>query len=242
MNNQLVKEYLHEYGEKYLHKDVFEHYPEVKVLPAYIKRHFSQARTVLDLGFGSGLWFWASFLPALERIDGIDLYQEALEEANRIFDLDRAPAGYRLVHGQLGEIFTLLDLQRLKAAQGQFSFQDYREPWPVAITRARYDLVTEHGGGLGQMSCDAEVMALVEQVSRVLKPGGCLLFTNFVMQSSPVEKKLGRVAPPSWRLTAGLIKAAVREAGLNLADLHTVNDPIDGEGVDKFFYGYARRE
>lgn len=112
----------------------------------------------MDLGFGTGLWFWASFLPALQQIDGIDLYQEALEEASRVFEVDRVSAGYRVAHAKVGQVFTLSDLKQLKQKRGRFAFQDYREAWPETILRTQYDLVTEHRGGLGQMNSEAMVM------------------------------------------------------------------------------------
>jgi SAM-dependent methyltransferase len=238
----MVKTYLREYGEKYYHEDIFKHYPEARIIPAYIKRHFAQAKVVLDLGFGSGLWFWASFLPALERIDGIDLYREALEEASRVFEVDRVPAGYRVAHEKIGQNFTLSDLKQFKHKRGYFAFQDYREPWPEILARTRYDLVTEHGGGLGQMSSDAEVVAVIKRISQVLKPSGYLLFVNFVMKSSALEQKLGRTPSPAWRLRKELFEEGVTRAGMKLMDCQVLDHPPEMENVEEFFYGYAQKQ
>ncbi len=242
VDQHLIQTYLRGYGEKYYQENIFEYYPEAKLFPAYIKRYCSQAKTVLDLGFGSGLWFWASFLPALERIDGIDLYQEALKEANRVFEVNQVPAGYRVAHGEVGHNFTLKDLKGLSQKGGYFAFQDYRQPWPQSITQTRYDLVTEHGGGLGQMNSDAEVISVVKRISRVLRPGGCLLFMNFMMASSLIEQKLGREPAPSWHLRSELFKEALRQAGLKLLDFHVLNAPQGIDKVEQLFYGYAQKK
>ncbi|MGZ4959093.1 MAG: hypothetical protein ACXV7J_07570 [Methylomonas sp.] len=241
MDKQLVEAYFRDYGRKYQQADIFKHYPETKTFPAYIKRHFGRAKVVLDLGFGSGLWFWASFLPALERIDGLDLYREALEEANRIFEVDHVPAGYRAAHAQAGYAFTLKDLKQLKQKGGYFGFQDYRKPWPEVIAKTRYDLVTETGGGLGQMNSDAEVVAVISKVSQVLKPGGSLLFMNFEMEPSALDKKLGRVAAPSWELRPELFEEAVEQARMELVDFHVLNQAADTANVERVFYGYAQK-
>lgn len=241
MDKQLVKTYLREFGEKYYQSDIFEHYPEARIIPGYIQQHFSQARSVLDLGFGSGLWFWASFLPALERIDGIDLYAEALEEADRVFQGEGVPAGFRIAHERLGQTFTPGDLRQLQQKRGRFHFLDYRQAWPEAIAGSRYDLVTEHGGGLGQMNSDAEVVAVMKKVTGVLKPAGHFLFVNMVTQSLPVEERLDRVPDPAWCLDAGLYEEAVRRAGLEMVDFQVIDQLPEAEKVDKLFYGYARK-
>jgi hypothetical protein len=193
------------------------------------------------LGFGSGLWFWASFLPALERIDGLDLYREALEEANRVFEVDQVPAGYRIAHEKIGQHFTLRDLKQLRQKRGYFAFQDYRKPWPEVIVRTRYDLVTEHGGGLGQMNSDIEVIAVIKKIAQVLKPAGHLLFMNFVMKPSVLEQKLRGVTSPSWCLRPELFEEAMKQAKMKLLDFQALKPPADVEDMEKFFYGYAQK-
>jgi SAM-dependent methyltransferase len=241
LDKQWVKAYYREYGEKYYQENIFRYYPETTTFPGYIQDHFNQAKIVLDLGFGTGLWFWASFLPALEKLDGIDLYREALQEANRIFEADRVPAGYRVVHEKVGQTFTLSDLRQLQQKQGYFAFQDYRNPWPEAIVQTRYDLVTEHGGGLGQMNSDAEVMAVIQKIAQVLKPSGYLLFMNLIMKPSVLEQQLGQVPAPSWSLRPELFEEALMEARMKLLDFHLLHPPSEVENVEKFFYGYAQR-
>jgi ubiquinone/menaquinone biosynthesis C-methylase UbiE len=109
MGSNLIKAYYRTFGNKYHQEDIFRQYPETRLIPAYLRTHFADARVVLDLGFGTGLWFWATFLSSLERLDGIDASPEALEEADRVFDRAEVPAGYRLAHAEkyqaIDEIF-----------------------------------------------------------------------------------------------------------------------------------------
>ena len=240
-DNQLVKAYVRSFGRPYLEADIFERYPETRIIPAYIKSHFPHARHVLDLGFGTGLWFWASFLPALQRIDGMDLYPEALAEADLAFSGDGVPAGFRLAHAAIGSCFTMADLQALAGKRGRFFFQDYRQAWPSAIADARYDLVTEHGGGIGQMSSDAEVIEVVRRAAGVLLPGGHFLFANFVMRASGLERQVGRVPSPAFRLRPRLLHTAVQQAGLSMVDFHTLQEPAGMPDVRTFIYGYAEK-
>lgn len=239
MDKRLIKTYFRYYGQKYYQEDVFKHYPEAKTLPAYIKQHCGQAKLVLDLGFGSGLWFWASFLPVLQRIDGIDLSPEALQEANRLFEEDEVPAGFHLAHQRAGECFTHCKLMQLKQKQGYFAFQDYRQPWPSFIAQTRYDLVTEHGGGLGQMSSNAEVIAVINRVRQVLRPAGRFLFMNLVMKPSTLDQLLRRAPASHWQLCPELFEEAISRAHLKLMDFHVLNHPSDQENIAQIFYGYA---
>jgi SAM-dependent methyltransferase len=240
-DKQLIKAYLREYGEKYYQADIFKSYPETKFFPTYIARHFDQAKIVLDVGFGSGLWFWASFLPALERIDGLDLYPEALEEANGVFEVDQVPPGFREAHSQLGHIFTLTQLKQLKQKQGYFVFQDFRNPWPEEIVQTHYDLVTENGGGLGQLASVGEVSAVLQKIGQVLKPSGYFLFMNFMTEPTILEQKLGHVESPSWRFRPDLLKNALKLAKLKLVDFYVENYPGGTENRERFFYGYAQK-
>jgi len=237
---QLLKAYYEEFGGGYFQPGVFEQYPETKTIPGYIAEHFGGARHVLDLGFGTGLWFWASFLRSLERLDGIDEHPEALKEADKVFQAPAVPAGFQAAHARIGQDFTLNDVRRLKSKRGHFVFQDYRRSWPDVLCNTRYDLVTEHGGGFGTMSSDDEIVAVVRQVAQVLKPAGHVLFVNFVMAPSALERRIGRVAPPAFRLREELFRRAVEQAGLLMVDFHALAGPADMPGVEEFFYGYAQ--
>jgi hypothetical protein len=241
LDAQLIRAYFEEFGSKYRQAGIFHHYPETKTIPAYIMTHFAGAQVVLDLGFGTGLWFWASFLPSLRRLDGIDSHREALDEADKVFLAHEAPAGYRLAHRRVGGDFTLQDLHRLQTKRGRFVFQDYRLPWPAVLTGTRYDLVTEHGGGLGQMNSDEEVLAVVGQAARVLKPSGYMLFVNFQMEPSALEARVGQVAAPGFHLRQELFERATKEAALRMLDFHTVDRPADMPNVETFFFGYAQK-
>ncbi len=239
-DKKLIANCLSDFGQRYLDSNILQEYPEVKILPAYIKAHLADAETVLDLGFGTGLWFWASFLPRLERIDGFDLYPEALSEADRILTLDRLPGGYRVAHAQLGETYTWTDLQALVKKRGYLVIQDYRECWPAEIANTRYDLVTEHGGGLAELSSEQEFMEVVQKCGRVLKRSGRMFFANFVMkQLSDWEKRLS----PERTLKLGmeLYARAVAQAGMRLVDFHELHQPEDMPEVQTFFFGYAEK-
>jgi hypothetical protein len=197
---------------------------------------------VLDLGFGTGLWFWASFLPSLERIDGIDLHPEALKEADKVFEAEEVPEGYRLAHERLGRQLTLGDLHKLKAKRGHFIIQDYRQPWPDVIARSRYDLVTEHGGGLGQMDSEDHVFQVIERAGDVLRPSGRFLFMNFRMQPTSLEQKIGQAPSPGFRLSRELFFQGAARAGLRMVDFHAVERPSHMPGVHTLFYGYAQKQ
>lgn len=240
-DKHLIKAYYEEFGRPYHGKQIFEQYPETQIIPQYIKQHFAQARLVLDLGFGTGLWFWASFLPALERIDGMDLHREALDEADRVFETQEVPEGFRLVHEGLGDRYTLSDLKKLQTKRGRFFFLDYREPWPDEVLQTRYDLVTEHGGGLGQMNTDEEVIGAVRKMAAVLRPSGHLLFANFTVKPSKLEQATGRVAGSSLCLRRELFTEAMEQAGLRMVDFHAVDDLEGTSNVRTLFYGYAQK-
>src|SRR5512146_3062912 len=126
-------------GSKYRRAAIFREYPETRTFLAYIRQHCAGARQVLDLGFGTGLWFWASFLPALKRLDGIDLYPEALTEADRVFEQTVVPEGFRKAHAAIGQNYSRENLKELRGKRGRFFFQDYRLPWPEEIRQTRYD-------------------------------------------------------------------------------------------------------
>lgn len=237
----LIKAYYEDFGSGYLQAGIFDRYPETKTMPAYISRHFSCARVVLDLGFGTGLWFWASFLPSLARLDGIDAEPEALAEADKAFAAETVPEGFRLAHARLGREYRLSDLARLKTRRGYFVFQDYRQPWPAVLTRRRYDLVTEHGGGLGMMRSDEEFIGVVKQAAAVLKPSGHLLFVNFTIKPSTLEKRAGKAPAAAFCLRRDLFVTAVEEAGLRMCDFHASYRPVRMPGIDAFFYGYAEK-
>ena len=241
MGSNLIKAYYRSFGNKYHQRDIFKQYPETRLIPGYLRTHFADARVVMDLGFGTGLWFWASFLSSLERLDGIDASPEALEEADRLFDLSEVPAGFRLAHEHAGSTFTEHGRELLRAKRGHFYFFDYRTAWPVEIPRDHYDLVTEHGGGFGQMDADQQVIDAVAQCARILKPAGRLLFVNFVMTPQGIEEEVGKVPAPSFCLRQSLFEDAVDHAGMTMVDFHTVERPAGMPDVETFFYGFARR-
>lgn len=242
MKNASVGPYLKEYAEGYIRSGIFRQYPEAKILTGYMKQHFAGAEQVLDLGFGTGLWFWASFLPSLKRIDGFDLFPEALEQADRVLAHDDVPDAFRQAHAYIGETFELGDLRRLGEKRGNLVIQDYRDPWPEAIQRSRYDLITEHGGGLGELRSDEEFVDIVQRCGRVLKASGCMLFVNFTMKEhSRFERYLRGDEVWTVNLREELFLRAAKEAGMNMVDLHTVREPADMPGVQTFFYGYAQK-
>ncbi len=236
MKPKLVDQYWDQYGKKYLSREIFSCYPETKIIPQYILREFTQSQIVLDLGFGTGLWFWASFLPNLLRVDGIDLHPEALEAADKVFRLDGVPEGYALVHRKLRRKFTRDDLDELAGKRGAFFFFDYTKRWPRKIKKNHYDLITEHGGGFGELKTKDEVSASIRHCADALKPGGCLFFVNFQMKSSSASK--------SFRLSEEVLSQSIQRAGMERIDFKTTTlrkgDRIKSS-IEKIFYGYAQK-
>jgi SAM-dependent methyltransferase len=241
MDNNLIEDYEGYFGRKYLSKDIFDYYPEATVIPQYLREHFPQAEIVLDLGFGSGLWFWASFLPSLKQLDGIDLYEEALDEANCLFRLDQIPDGYALAHSRIGDSFTMSDLVNLQSKAGNFIFQDYRMPWPEPVGTTKYDLVTEHGGGFGQMGSQEDITGVIKEIARVLKDDGYFFFLNFRMAYSlAMENQLDRVPKAGFHLSRKVLFECVRAGGMKMVDFHTVLHPQSKTGIERCYYGYAK--
>ncbi len=236
MDRKLIDRYWNRYGKKYLSRDITKLYPETKVIPQYIRGNFPEARIVLDLGIGTGPWFWASFLPSLVKLDGIDLNPEALAAADRVFQVKCVPEGFALIHRRLGRKFSEEDLKSLAGKRGDFFFFDYTKPWPRQIRRNHYDLITEHGGGFGEMKNLEEVSATVKHCSKALKPDGCLLFVNFEMNSHPGSR--------SFRLNEEVFRHAAQGAGMKMIDFQ-VAAPTRKEriasSVEKILYGYARK-
>jgi SAM-dependent methyltransferase len=241
MNSQLVQDYEQFFGRKYLSKDIFDYYPEATIIPQYLRTHFPRAEVVLDLGFGTGLWFWASFLPSLKQLDGIDLYEEALDEANEVFRLNHIPDGYAVAHNHIGDSFMMNDLANLKSKAGNFAFQDYRETWPPPIGITKYDLVTEHGGGFGQMDSQGDITDVIKQIARVLKDDGYFFFLNFRMKYAlTVEDQLDRVPKAGFHLSRKVLFECVKAGGMKMVDFHTVLHPMSKTGIDRCYYGYAK--
>jgi hypothetical protein len=236
MDEKLVDQYWNQYGTKYLSRNITRYYPETKIIPQYIVQNFAQAGIVLNLGFGTGPWFWASFLPNLVRLDGIDLHPEALAAADRVFEQNRVSPGYARIHRQLGRKFTRDELKALMGKRGNFFFFDYTKPWPKEIVRNRYDLITEHGGGFGEMKSESELVASVKHCAKVLKKGGCLFFANFQMKTVSVS--------PAIRLTERVLVQAAWRAGMEMIDFQT-HTPTKRDratsSIDKMFYGYAKK-
>ncbi len=242
MEHDLLSEYLAGFGASYLGPDILREIPEAGFLPAYIRAHFPESRLVLDLGFGVGLWFWASFLPSLVRIDGIDLHLEALVEADQVFSCACVPEGYRIAHRKIGSSLTRGDLQELANKRGCLAIQDYRAPWPDDIAVSRYDLVTEHGGGLADADSEEDFVAVFAQAGRVLRPGGCLFFANFLFRErSVLARRLGYSARPEINLDQDLYLRAIQQAGLRLVDFHKLEPSSDATRVETMFYGYAEK-
>lgn len=218
-----VAAYENNYQNKYLDRQIFRFYPEAKIIPLYFYDNFQEAETVLDLGFGGGLWFWASFLPSLKRLDGFDLHPEALAAVNDVFDRQEVPPGFIVAHAYIGLDFTYNDLMGLQEKEGEFVFQDYRDDWPENILVHEYDLVAEHGGGFGEMGM-RDIARVLNKISNVLAPGGRFFFMNF--NTVIGQEKMDRL---------------LEGAGLELADYHTVSHPPTPLGVERFFYGYATK-
>jgi len=241
MDEDAVKAYITGFGRRFLYKDVLDKFPETKIIPKYIKDHFPQAEIVLDLGFGTGIWFWASFLPSLKRIDGFDIYQQALDEADRVLSLPEVPEGYLIAHQYLNESFTIDDFKNLGSARGQLIIRDYLKPWPPAIERTEYDLVTEYGG-IGEVETNEQFKNIIKKSASVLKTGGSMMFVNFLEKEVPnLEKKLGRYTPDTLKLGLPLFDEAVREAGMKMMDFHAVDNPVGMPIMQTFFYGLAQK-
>ncbi len=242
MNNSSIEPYLKQFGSSYLGGGIFQDYPETKIIPRYIKQHFSQAEVVLDLGFGTGLWFWASFFPRLKRIDGFDLYPEAVTEADRVFAFNGIPEGFCVAHRHIGEEFSLSDLQALEKKRGYLVIQDYRQPWPEQIIKTRYDLVTEHGGGLGALGSEREFVEVTKLCAQVLSPCGSMLFVNFAFKKpSPFEEHLREDRSRAVHLRGDLFLQSVEHAGMRMIDFHAIHEPRDMPDVQTFFYGFAQK-
>jgi SAM-dependent methyltransferase len=234
MANNLIHQYYDYYLKHYFSRNIFSHYPEAKYIPQYLQQHFSTARIVLDLGFGTGLWFWASFLPSLERLDGIDMYPQALKHANEVFEKKRTPSGWRKAHQNIGEAFSLADIRRLKRSCGNYYFSDYRNQWPGEIQENTYDLITEHGGGLAQVESREALAAVTQNIAKALAPGGDFFFMNLEMEPDEVEKKLGNVEEKaSVDFTHELFLSVARRANLVLKEFARIENIV---------FGYMRRE
>jgi len=234
MTEILIHHYYEYYLKRYFSKNIFCYYPETKFIPFYIKQHFHHAVKVLDLGFGTGLWFWASFLPNLERLDGIDLYPQAISYANQIFKKKRVPSGWRRAHQDIGETVTIDDIQRLKVRGGKYFFSDYRKKWPDGIRDGIYDLITEHGGGLAQVDSSDDLIRVFIKISTALKPGGNFFFMNLEMEPENIEKRMTEEAHiPPLKLDQELFYSAACKSNLVL---------IEYQQTGNIIYGYMRRE
>ena len=234
MAENLIHRYFDYYSKHYFSKNIFGYYPETKFIPFYIKQHFSKAGIVLDLGFGTGLWFWASFLPNLERLDGIDLYPQALDYATKIFNKKRVPSGWLRAHQNIGEDITIDDIQRLKKHCGKYFFSDYRKRWPGGIRNSTYDLITEHGGGLAQVVSSDELIRVIKKISKALKHGGNFFFMNLEMEPDKIEKRLTEEAHlPPLKLNQELFLYVASKSDLVLKEYQQTGNII---------YGYMRRD
>lgn len=241
MDEQAIQEYVAGFGRRFLYKDVLEKFPETKIIPAFLKKNFFHAETVLDLGFGTGIWFWASFLPSLKRIDGFDIYQQALDEADRVLNLSEVPDGYMEAHKYLGESYTTEDFVKLREKRGNLLSQNYLASWPESIANIQYDLVTEYGG-IGEVETNQQFKDIIKKSAQVLKPGGEMMFVNFLEKEvGELEKKLGRHTPDSLHLSTGLFEEAVEEAGMNMVEFHAIDHPEGMPIMQTFFYGYASK-
>jgi SAM-dependent methyltransferase len=234
MIENLIHRYYEYYSKHYFSKNIFGYYPETEFIPLYIQQHFHCAGIVLDLGFGTGLWFWASFLPNLERLDGIDLYPQAINYANQIFKKNRVPSGWRKAHQNIGENITINDIQNLKKRGGKYFFSDYRKKWPDGIRDSTYDLITEHGGGLTKVNSSDELICVIKKISKALKHGGNFFFMNLEMEPDTIEKRLAEAADvPRVKLDRDLLIYVASKSNLGLKEYQQSGNII---------YGYMRRE
>lgn len=241
MDEQAIQEYVTGFGRRFLYTDVLEKFPETKIIPAFLQEHFSRAETVLDLGFGTGIWFWASFLSSLKRIDGFDIYQQALEEADKVLNLSEVPEGFVAAHEYIGEKYTTEDFKKLKIARGNLLIQDYLAPWPESIANTQYDLVTEYGG-IGEVETNQQFKDIIKKSTQVLKPGGSMMFINFLEREvGELEKKLGRHTPDGLHLGIELFEEAVQEAGIKMIEFHAIDNPEGMPIMQTFFYGFATK-
>lgn len=235
-----VEAYITGFGRRFLEADLLEKFPEMKILPKYLKIHFPNAKTVLDLGCGTGLYFWASFIPSLRHLDGIDLYQEFINEADRVVNMDQVPEGYKLAHNYIGEPFVADDFKRLKAVRGAILVGDFRKPFPEPISSTQYDLITEFGS-IGEVATNTEFIDVVKRSAALLRTGGAMMFANFLEHKVDSEAQaLGRFTPDSLTLNEYLYRKAVQESGMEIVDFHAVDQP---EGpIKTFFYGFALKK
>jgi len=238
---QVIRAYITGFGRRFLAADLLEKFPETKTIPSFIRSRFVAARTVLDLGFGTGIWFWASFLPALERIDGVELYQEALDEAERVLHLPEVPDGYAAAHNYLGESYTIEQFRELQRTRGHLVAGDVFGDWDPQIANSCYDLVTEYGG-LGKLETTDQFMEIVARCAQVLNPGGAMFFVNFVeKQLTPIEKKLGEEIPQVLQWGLALFEQAVQAAGMELKEFYELDQPEGMTNIQTFMYGYATK-
>jgi hypothetical protein len=142
--------------------------------------------------------------------------------------LDGVSEGSALVHGALDRRFTEDDLRRLASRRGKFFFFDYTKPWP--------DLITEHGGGFGEMKSKDELTASVMHCKSALKKDGCLLFVNFQMEAAPGSEE--------FCLNEAMLSGAIEKAGLKIVEFRTATpreEDRNTSSVEKMVYGHARK-
>lgn len=204
--------------------------PEIVVLPAYINSHFAKAQIVLDLGFGNNIWFWASFLPSLKKIDGIDISEKALKESEKILNADKLPSGYKEAHETLGSDFKLKDLHNLKNKKGNLIVQDYKGPWPGELLSTRYDLITEYDS-FSELNNDQDFKNAIKKAASLIKPNGYLMLMDFK----------DNYISPHLNLSQQLYLESIKEAKLELINLHTITKPEGMLNIEQFFYGFAQK-
>ncbi|MGE5138639.1 MAG: hypothetical protein ACM3JD_04185, partial [Rudaea sp.] len=126
--------------------------------------------------------------------------------------------------------------------RGVLVIQDYLESWPREILQTQYDLVTEHGGGLGDMQSEDEFKGVFKRAAQVLKPGGCMLFANFLFnERSPLAERIGKGGLQALPLSRELYREAAEQAGMSIADFHAIDTPPDMPRVSTFLYGFAQK-
>ena len=180
-------------------------------------------------------------MPTLKRIDGFDIYQQALDEADRVLNLPEAPIGYVAAHKYLGEAYTNADFQKLRDTRGNLIIQDFLQSWPEAIAGSEYDLITEYGG-IGEVETNQQFKDVIAKSAAVLKPGGSMVFVNFLEKEVPdLERELGRYTPDGLKLGTPLFETAVVDAGMEMVEFHAIDNPIGMPIMQTFFYGYATK-